>query len=69
MPPTDPPATPQSPRPSASNASRISTAASTNSGVQYRQQAQKYRAEAANLRDELAATENQSQFSANVPAP
>jgi hypothetical protein len=39
------------------------------SAVQYRQQAPEYRDEAAGLRDELAQTENQSQFSANVPAP
>jgi hypothetical protein len=48
---------------------KIFNAIGSISAVQYRQQAQKYRDEAAGLRDELAQIENQSQFSANVPAP
>jgi hypothetical protein len=46
---------------------KIFNAIGSISAIQYRQQAQQYRDQAAGLRDELAQTENQSQFSANVP--
>jgi TPR repeat protein len=48
---------------------KIFNALGTVGAVQYRLQAQKDRAEAATLRDQLAQTENQSQFSAIVAAP
>jgi hypothetical protein len=48
---------------------KIFNALGTVGAIQYRQQAQKDRAESATLRDQLAQTENQSQFSASVPEP
>jgi hypothetical protein len=46
---------------------KIFNAIGSISAVQYRQQAQQYCAQAAGLRDELAQSESQSQFSAQVP--
>ena len=54
--------------PDASVGSKLFVTLGSVGAVQYRQQAQKDRAESATLRDQLAQTENQSQFSANVPA-
>jgi hypothetical protein len=48
---------------------KIFNAIGTVGAVQYRVKAQKDRAESATLRGQLVQTEDQSQFSANVPEP